>query len=402
MTDSSGLEGDDDLRSSSSTKNCRLVLISDLGGTNCRFQLHRLNLDDGECEIVVEKKYPTIDRGKDSSFQNHISTFLRDTRGSGRPDMCVFAVCGPVVDGVAFCASQVMVQTTGPWRISQEACRKAAGAPVTLLNDFVAVGHALDTLKEKDLTCLYDVDVEPGREKKKATTCRDRSRDTIACLGPGTGLGNVFAIYDSGLKRRRVFGSEGCMTCFVARSKLQRSLFEWIGQKEGPMVPVDRVVSGQGIASWYEFLARTDEGEKHLRLAGVSSSSNPKIDKAFDASDQQARVVAENDAIDPICTFAINCFLETLGQEAARLAMTFLSVGGVYIAGGGIASKLYNRIQDGTVLRAYLNQGVSTDIVKGVPLYVSKANDMGLSGCLVLARKLLLDKESTAPTDRRA
>ena len=36
------------------------------------------------------------------------------------------------------------------------------------------------------------------------------------------------------------------------------------------------------------------------------------------------------------------------------MAMRFLARGGIYIAGGGIAAKLIDRIRDGRVLKAYL------------------------------------------------
>ena len=59
----------------------------------------------------------------------------------------------------------------------------------------------------------------------------------------------------------------------------------------------------------------------------------------YNASDQPAGVVAAHGTsgqpgADPLCVFALDCYLDTLGQEAANMAMRFLARGGVFIAGG--------------------------------------------------------------------
>jgi|EP01047_Picozoa_sp_COSAG01_P058210 glucokinase len=50
---------------------------------------------------------------------------------------------------------------------------------------------------------------------------------------------------------------------------------------------------------------------------------------------------------DALCVRAIDCFLETLGMEAGNIGLRFMARGGVYIAGGGLASLLLDRIKDG-------------------------------------------------------
>jgi len=261
----------------------------------------------------------------------------------------------------------------------------AGGVPVTLMNDFVAVGHALSSIPRERLHCLY----EPA-------TQREHDKETIACLGPGTGLGNVYCVWDEGLGRRKVLASEGCMTSFVPRHRLQWDYFEWLLGKEG-YVPVDRVVSGQGIASWYDFLAHTERGATHRQAAGVLAEPNREIDQEFAQSDQPASTVARHStrgeaAADPICSLAIDCFLETLGQEAANMGMRFLARGGVFIAGGGIAAKLFDRIREGRVRGAYLDQGAASDVIKDVPLFVSDMADMGMVGALRAAKVAALQR----------
>jgi glucokinase len=364
-----------------------LVLLSDLGGTNARFQLHEVH--EAGSEVVLAASYPTVlpdaVKGSGSAFEGLVSRFIAEA-GGVLPELCVMAVCGPVVDGAAYCASQVMIETTGPWHFTEASVSAAAGGAKTLLlNDFVAVGHALESIPAAQLYCLHAPKTPPWHPEQ----------ETIACLGPGTGLGNVYAVWDSGLQSRRVMASEGCMSVFVPRSQLQWDFYQWLCATER-YVPVDRVVGGQGIASWFRFFADTESGRAHAEAAnGAAVTASAEVDAEFRASKQPAGVVASHGTAgepgaDPLCVLAIDCFLETLGQEAANLGMRFLARGGVFIAGGGIAAKLFARIRDGRVLSAYLAQGSASEVIECVPLYVSDATDLGMAGVLSLARSLVL------------
>ena len=358
------------IRKNSSTKNSenansnseKLMLLSDLGGTNARFELRR------GASIVHKNAFPTVEPNtKTGSFEALVLRFLDEVPKTQKPDIAVMGVCGPVIDGAAYCASQVMMESTGPWRFTEASVSAAAyNARTILMNDFVAVGHALENIPEDNLHCLLE-----GSGSRNGT-------ETIACLGPGTGLGNVFLVFDEGQGRRIVHASEGCMSSFVPKTQLQWDFLQWIKQTEGPHVPVDRIVSGQGIASWYEFLREREGGKV-----------NAKVDEEFRGGDQRAAVVSKygggidkEGEEDELCVKAIDCFLDTLGQEAANLGMRFLARGGVYIAGGGISAKMIDRIKDGRVLRAYLDQGVSSEIVEAIPLFVSDATDLGMKGVL--------------------
>jgi glucokinase len=182
------------------------------------------------------------------------------------------------------------------------------------------------------------------------------------------------------------------MSEFVPRTQLEWDFLCWVREKEG-YVPVDRIVSGQGIASWYFFLKERSTGTG----GGPSgdSSQAAAVDADIAASDQPAGVIAAHGTPGqagsvPLCCQAIDCFLDTLGAEAGNMAMRFLARGGVYIAGGGIAKKLLGRIKDGRVLKAYLERGPASDIVENCPLYVSDEDDMGLKGALLAAKMLVM------------
>ena len=50
---------------------------------------------------------------------------------------------------------------------------------------------------------------------------------------------------------------------------------------------------------------------------------------------------------DALCVKVVDMFLDALGAEAGNMAIRYQASGGVYIAGGGIANKLLDRILDG-------------------------------------------------------
>lgn len=238
-------------------------------------------MDAESDELVSTATYPTVTAdaapGSGSGMEALVAKFLAEqTSPSGAPvtpDQCVLAVCGPVVEGEAYCASQVMMDTTGPWKFTEGSVSAAAGgAPTTLLNDFVAVGHALSTIPEENIHCLYT----------PAVSSNTPEQQVIACLGPGTGLGNVYAVWDSGLGRRKVLPSEGSMGHFVPRSQIQWDFLQYVAATEG-FVPVDRMLGGQGIASWYRFLGHTEVGRGHCP-EGVATSQ--AVDAEFCASSQ--------------------------------------------------------------------------------------------------------------------
>ena len=165
----------------------------------------------------------------------------------------------------------------------------------------------------------------------------------LACLGPGSGLGQCFAI-PSGDRSRRVFPSEGGMSDFVPRGAEEVALRDWIAARDGSgaFVEVEKVVSGAGIASTYAY----------LREAHPTLIVNPALDAAICAAaatpgGAPAALIGANCGscavgggeplevgVDPLCARAVGIFLDALGAEAANLACRFKATGGVYIAGG--------------------------------------------------------------------
>jgi glucokinase len=147
----------------------RIALISDLGATNARFELLRVN-DSAPFQHTVlhSATYPTASA---SNFPELVRRFVAGAP-EAPPSACACAVCGPVTDGAAYCASQVLGE---PWKFNEADVSEAAGGvPTQLLNDFVAVGFALPAIPADRLHQLHAPKGPPS------PTCGKE-----ACLGPG-------------------------------------------------------------------------------------------------------------------------------------------------------------------------------------------------------------------------
>jgi glucokinase len=80
----------------------------------------------------------------------------------------------------------------------------------------------------------------------------------VAIIGAGTGLGEGFFIPDPD-GTLRAFPSEGGHTDFAPRSGLEFQLLTYLLEKNNlPRVSVERVASGTGIASIYQFFRDTN------------------------------------------------------------------------------------------------------------------------------------------------
>ena len=286
----------------------------------------------------------------------------------------MLAVCGPVDGhGRAMCMSQTINNGAG-WRFSAaEVAAALGGVPTTLLNDFVTVGHALASVPPGDVHALY----LPADYDAAAAAAQP-----VVCLGPGTGLGVVYTM-PSGAGRT-VWPSEACMAPFLCRTAEDRALCDWLAAEGIDACPTpDLIVSGEGLALWYKFLRAT--------RAEPLTAAEAEVDTLVQqAAGLEAAVITAQQSVSALCAAAVDHFLRTLGHEAGAMGLRLLARGGVYIAGGGIAPKLFDVLGDGRVARAYLDMGRATDIVAGLPLFVVKTPDLGMRGVAALARQQLV------------
>jgi glucokinase len=329
------------------------ALVADVGGTKLDFaicQAHRSSeVSSGDITLVRTTRVASAEQ---TSFEAAALAFL----GDERVDVAVLAVAGPVIDG----QSQL---TNLPWLIDRRALERTIGAPVDLINDFAALGYAVPLLAERDLLSL-------ARAPRRLDA-------PFAVIGAGTGLGiATFVRAPGGLQ---VLAGEGGHADFAARSELEVSLWRYLNARHG-RVSVERVLSGQGLASVYAFL------REQAQSAGRTSPNEPALSPA-EVSERALAEEKGSAGTDPIAREALALWLSIYGAEAGNLALRVVPEAGLYIA-GGIAQKLGARLAAGELMSAFREKDPMRAVLERIPVDVIMRHDASLIGAF--ARALVL------------
>jgi glucokinase len=319
------------------------VLVGDIGGTKTALSLYE-STGAGQYRTRAEQIYPSADS---PSLSAVLGKFLPSVVARPRIDAAVFSVAGPVHNGV--CST-----TNLPWVISEAELAAELGAPVALINDFVAVALGVPELQASELKVLQAGTRDP--------------RGVYAVIGAGTGLGEAVALpSDSGA---RVLPGEGGHADFAPRDAVEFRLLQFLrASKEvaETHVSVERVVSGPGLGAIYDFVVADglapDDAETRRRFA----------------TESRGAVISERAGVDPAATRALALFVSAYGAEAGNLALKVLPTGGVYVA-GGIASRLVDRLAWDVFLSSFVAKGRMGDLLKTIPVSVVRVANVGLLG----------------------
>ncbi|MGF1577397.1 MAG: glucokinase [Cyanophyceae cyanobacterium] len=336
------------------------LLAGDIGGTKTILRLAHQD-PMGSVTSLWEKRYSSSSY---SSLIPIVRTFLQEIPTEVRaqcpddpqPHRACFAIAGPVVKETA----QV---TNLPWQLnSRELAQALDLKQAHLINDFSAVGYGLLHLDPQDLHTLH-----PG------------SRDPhspIAVIGAGTGLGQGYLTWNG--DRYQVYASEGGHTDFAARTPLEFELLGYLRQRIGGRVSVERVVSGMGIASIYQFLLDSGRG------AGADAEIVAALEKNGDQDPGALISMAAQALRDPVAEQTMELFLSCYGGEVGNLALKLLPSGGIYIA-GGIAAKNISLLEQGGFIAAYLNKGRMRPLLETFSIQVILNPQVGLIGAMAFA-----------------
>ena len=243
-----------------------------------------------------------------------------------------------------------------------------------MINDFAAVGYGILGLNEKDLLTL-----QTGKLDRNAP---------MAVIGAGTGLGQGFLVPEG--DSYRVFGSEGGHTDFAPRSPLEFQLLKYLLDKHNiDRVSVERVVSGQGIVSIYQFLRDSKHfGNETPEIAEIVRAWEQQVghkEKKVDAAAAIAKAALEKS--DRLSEETMEMFVEAYGAEAGNLALKLLPYGGLYIA-GGIAAKILPLMQERDFMEAFINKGRMRGLLERIPVHIVLNPQVGLVGAAICASKL--------------
>jgi glucokinase len=195
----------------------------------------------------------------------------------------------------------------------------------------------------------------------------------LALIAAGTGLGEAI-LFKTTRGEFQVSASEGGHVDYAPHNELEFELLQYLWKKFGH-ASWERVVSGMGIVTIYEFLTS-------IKTNAEPTQIQSKIMSATDIGAEIFKAAQSGES--PCSKQAIQIFIENYGAAAGNLALKALSTGGLYI-GGGIAPKLISLFTDGTFMQAMIDKGRFTEVMKNIPVKLILEQKTALIGAAYYA-----------------
>ncbi|MGK7892320.1 MAG: glucokinase [Xenococcus sp. (in: cyanobacteria)] len=331
-----------------------LLLTGDIGGTKTILRLVEADIKEKSFSTIRSEKYVS------ANFSDLVP-MVQEFLGAGNqeiPESACFAIAGPVINNYSRL-------TNLNWNLDGKRLEQELNInKVKLINDFAANSYGVLGLKDSELETL-----QVGQISSNAP---------IAVIGAGTGLGEGFLISQG--DNYQVFATEGGHTDFAPRNDLEFNLLKYIRTKLNiSHVSVERIVSGQGIVSIYQFLRDTNFATESSAIGEQISLWEKEINKTIDPG---AIISQGADEEDELCLKTMNMFIEAYGAETGNMALKLLPYGGMYIA-GGIAAKNLSLMKNGNFLEAFRDKGRMLPIIERIPLHIVLNSEVGLLGAIL-------------------
>ena len=338
-----------------------LLLAGDIGGTKTILRLVELS-ETLELKTLYEESFRS---GDFPDLVPIVQKFL-STANSSTPEKACFAIAGPVVENTAKLTNLAWFLDTN--RLTQE----LGILSISLINDFAAVGYGIFGLTKQDLLTLQVGKYQPAAP--------------MAVIGAGTGLGQGFLIKQE--NQYQVFPSEGGHADFAPRNELEFQLLKYLVDKHNiQRVSVERVVSGLGITSIYQFLRDRKIATESPEIAQAVRTWEQEAGKAEKTIDPGAFIgSAALEKSDRLSEQTMQLFVEAYGAEAGNLALKLLPYGGLYIA-GGIAPKILPLMQNGSFLTNFTQKGRMGSLLEEIPVHIILNQQVGLIGAALSASR---------------
>lgn len=329
-----------------------LILAGDIGGTKTLLQI--ADFDGGNKKIIHEHRYVSADYNDLTDMAIEFLAEVKEEIGNVSLQSACFGIAGPVTGRQGWV-------TNLSWELDADKMQQALGiSKIRLINDFAAVGYGLEALGDNDL-----IELQAGKPAKNAP---------CALIGAGTGLGQGMLFWQD--DHYEVMSSEGGHCDFAPVDDQQIELLSYLIERFGH-VSYERVCCGRGLVNIYEFLR--DQ---------APDTESEAIKEAMSSGDPAAAVsIAGLEGNDDLASQAMHLFAKIYGQQAGNLALTCMSGGGVYIA-GGIAPKVIDKLKDGTLITAFNAKGRMVKLTEVMPVHVVMNANVGLMGAALAASRL--------------
>jgi glucokinase len=302
-------------------------LAMDVGGTNARLAIVQRK-PDGTIGILDQQQYA----GAGFDSLNDIAADFLSTRGP--------------VDDIAIGCTGVLrddkvMSNNLPWPVSLAELRSLGIARVAVVNDFVAVAHAVQCMSPDNSVLLSGPTVAmPG---------------PTLVVGPGTGLGAAYRIPTG--NRTAVLPSEAGQIALAPGNPRELAVLAKMMENRSH-VSAEQITSGPGLLKLYRTLCALD---------GVPARQETP------AAVTDAARAGETQALE-----AVLMFCDVLGSQLGDLALVG-SATSVYIA-GGIVSKMRDFMDRSRFHARFINKGVMRAALDQVPVWLIDYPHTGLVG----------------------
>lgn len=318
-----------------------MILAGDIGGTKTNLAL--FEHQDNTLNIVAQHQFPS----REFTTLDEVIRLFKEKSSMPSIDAACFGIAGPVIEG--------RCRTTNlPWDITTSGLQEHLGIQkVRLLNDLEATAYGMLYLPEDEF-----VDLNPkGR-------IMDGNRAVIAA---GTGLGEAMLYYDG--SAYHPIGSEGGHSDFAPLTPQQDALLKWMRNRYPGHVSFERILSGPGIYTLYEFLVESGFSAQPTSMLNIAEGQDRS------AMVSECALKEHN----PLCMEALRLFAEIYGAEAGNMALKTMSLGGVYI-GGGIAPKILPILTNNHFMNGFLSKGRFNEMLQAMQVKVSLNSETALLG----------------------
>lgn len=313
------------------------ALVADVGGTNIRLAI--ANLDDYSMASIRTYKCADFE-----NLDNAISQYFSEV------DVSVEYACIDVATAIV--GDQVSL-TNNHWSFSQKAVKaQFQFKELIIINDFTAIAMSVPHIRDDKKVQIGGAEAQPNKP--------------IAIYGAGTGLG-VANLVHTGDKWLPLPG-EGGHVDFAPIDEDEIAILKEL-QKKYPRVSAEQLLSGLGLVQIYQSLQ--------------ASSDQP-------VSDVDPVYVSSNaiDGTDPLAVKSLDIFCRLLGSFGGNLALTLVTFGGVYIA-GGIVPRFIDYVKNSDFRRRFDAKGRFSSLVESIPVYIVTEEQPGLIGCAAYLKQEL-------------
>ena len=305
-------------------------LAGDIGGTNARFATYVDDTRTGSVDLSTPHYADAQDMLADAVKALPRHPF----------DACCLAVAGPVFGNEAKLTNAGII-------FSETAVATTTGsARAVLVNDMVALGTAIAELPASRFERLSGVPTE---------------QTTRGVLAAGTGLG-MGIVVDG-----RCLPSEGGHARVAPVGDLERELVAVTERDCNEPVSWEHYLSGRGLVALYRAV-NTVWG------ARAQWSSPEEI------------IEHGSDGADPVCDTTLETWAGLLATAAGGLAVTALTLGGIYLA-GGVAVAVQDRLRTPLFRRRFEDAAWAADYLSDLPVYLVTDPHTALDGAAAIAAR---------------